>query len=95
MTMEQPCVLVVVCAGPDAQTISTSLLRGLFGLTAMEARIAQGLSLGQSSEEIAERLRIGVGTVRTHLKHVFLKTGTQRQGQLVALLNRLRPRITP
>jgi len=91
----RPCVLVVVCTGRSSGTPSASLLHELYGLTAMEARVVQGLSLGKSVEEIAVESRIGIGTARTHLKHAFLKTGTQRQSQLVALLNRIRARMRP
>lgn len=37
---------------------------------------------------IAEELSISVSTVRTHLKHVFEKTDTHRQAELVRLLLR-------
>ena len=37
-------------------------------------------------EEAAEALDISVYTARTHLSHVFSKTGTSRQSELVLLL---------
>jgi DNA-binding CsgD family transcriptional regulator len=66
---------------------------GLFNLTRAEAEIAANLAAGQSVEEISEARQIQIGTARTHLKHILQKTGTRRQGQLVALLKGA-PRLT-
>jgi DNA-binding CsgD family transcriptional regulator len=65
------------------------LLIQIFSLTPAECRLAQRLSRGQSLQEISHGLKIGVGTVRIQLKSVFWKTGTRRQGELVALLSQL------
>lgn len=95
LNLGQAGVLVMLCEARNAQVASASLLRALYGLTPMEANIAQGLSLGHGLEEVAASMGIGLGTVRTHLKHVFVKTGTRRQSQLVSLLNRVRPKMSP
>lgn len=63
-------------------------LRQLYGLSAAEARVAERLALGIEVEQIAATIRIAKNTVRAHLRSVFSKTGTKRQAQLVALLNR-------
>jgi|SRR6266480_60146 len=39
---------------------------------------------------IAERFHLSLGTLRNHVKSIFRKTGTRRQGELVALLCALR-----
>jgi|SRR5581483_6864788 len=70
--------------GPDP-----ALLRQLFGLTRVESRVASIISTGASLEQAAERMGISFETARNHLKAVFAKTGTHRQGELVALLSRL------
>ncbi|MBM3203086.1 helix-turn-helix transcriptional regulator, partial [Candidatus Woesearchaeota archaeon] len=63
-----------------------ALLQQLFGLTIAQARLAQALGLGFSVEEYAEKQQLSLNTVRTHLKHLFHKTGTHRQGDLVRVL---------
>ena len=66
-----------------------AVLREVFGLTPVESSVAAIMSTGASPEQAAEEIGIAFETVRNHLKAVFAKTGTHRQGQLVALLSRL------
>jgi DNA-binding CsgD family transcriptional regulator len=66
-------------------------LRRAFGLTRREARVASALATGLQLREIAALHGLGMGTVRSQLKSVFVKTGTNRQPELVALLARLLP----
>jgi DNA-binding CsgD family transcriptional regulator len=56
-----------------------------FDLTRREAEIAALLGQGVGLQSIAVRLKIGLGTVRSHLKHVFHKTGTRSQMTLAML----------
>jgi DNA-binding CsgD family transcriptional regulator len=60
-----------------------------FGLTPTEARLAGLLARGKDLQNAGEQLRISLGTARTHLKSIFLKTGASRQSELVRLLNLL------
>jgi DNA-binding CsgD family transcriptional regulator len=60
-----------------------------FSLTPAEARLASLMASGMSLEDAAEKLTIARQTARTQLKAIFMKTGTHRQSQLVALLSRL------
>jgi DNA-binding CsgD family transcriptional regulator/PAS domain-containing protein len=64
-------------------------LRAAFGLTPAEARLACHLAAGESLEAAAEALAIAKNTARIQLRAVFAKTGTARQGELIALLARL------
>ena len=57
-----------------------------YGLTPTEARIALFIAEGGSVAAFAERAGISPGTVRTHLKAIFEKTGVSRQASLAALL---------
>ena len=70
---------------------STDLLEHGFGLTPCEARVAVALSTGMTPSEIARHHGISMGTVRSQLKSVFVKTGTKRQPELIAVLARLLP----
>jgi DNA-binding CsgD family transcriptional regulator len=65
------------------------LLGQVFGLTRAECKVARFLGAGVSLTEISKSLNIGLGTVRTHLKAIFSKTATRRQGELIALLSHL------
>jgi DNA-binding CsgD family transcriptional regulator len=58
----------------------------LYGLTEAEARTALAVTEAQGLRDLAERLGVRLSTVRTHLQHVFEKTGTHRQAELVRLL---------
>lgn len=68
------------CAPPE------SLLRSLFGLTPSEARVARALASGKSVSQIAANESVSPGTVRTHVRGVLEKTGSNRQIDAVALL---------
>lgn len=63
-----------------------ALIRGLFDLTAAEARVASGVAEGLSPNQIAKRDGTSAQTVRYQLKAVFAKIGVNRQSQLAALL---------
>ena len=83
---ERPAVLLFI-RDPEAP-IELARLRDLFGLTRTEAAIAAALARGQSVDDIAMDMGIGIGTARTHLKRILAKTGMHRQAQLVGLLAR-------
>jgi DNA-binding CsgD family transcriptional regulator len=68
---------------------STSLLVKVFGLSPAEARLASIIAQGTSPEQAAEQLGIARETARNQLKAVFAKTGTHRQGELIAPLAKL------
>lgn len=58
----------------------------LFGLSAVETRLASHLVAGRSLAEASEAMRIKEQTARGYLKQVFLKAGVNRQSELVRLL---------
>lgn len=72
-------------AGPRIERLSTVR----FGFTPAEARVAAQMAAGLPISEIADRLGVSRETVRTHLKHIFEKTGCRRQAELTALLTAL------
>lgn len=59
-----------------------------FGLSPAETRLCEILANGRSLAEAAVILRLSEGTVRQRTKIIFQKTGTHRQGQLIALVSR-------
>ena len=71
------------------------VLRAALGLTATEAEVALALAQGASASSIARERDISLETVRSHLKTIFAKTGTQRQATLVALILQLRGVSSP
>jgi DNA-binding CsgD family transcriptional regulator len=54
------------------------------GLTAREAEILHLLHEGLTNQEIADRLVISTGTVRTHLEHIFDKLDVHTRTAAVA-----------
>ena len=58
----------------------------LYGLTGGELRVLLAISPGLGVREAAEMLGTGESTARTHLQHIFAKTGTAKQTELLHLL---------
>jgi DNA-binding NarL/FixJ family response regulator len=48
--------------------------------------VAIRLIQGDGIKPIAESMCLSAGTVRTHVQHIFDKTGTHRQAELVRTL---------
>jgi DNA-binding CsgD family transcriptional regulator len=57
-----------------------------YRLTGMELRVLLGIVQIGGSPSVAEELGISETTVRSHLRHVYQKTGTSRQADLVKLV---------
>ena len=60
-----------------------------FGLTPAETRVLTCLLVGRTLAETATTLGIAVATAKTHLEHIFSKTGVTRQADLMPLWARL------
>ncbi|MDZ4790345.1 MAG: helix-turn-helix transcriptional regulator [Hyphomicrobiales bacterium] len=58
----------------------------LYRLTAGELRVLQALGEGCSVAAAADMLGVTESTVKTHLRHLFEKTGVNRQADLIKLL---------
>ncbi|QGZ63493.1 helix-turn-helix transcriptional regulator [Paraburkholderia acidisoli] len=81
---------MLIAIDPQAarRGVETRLI-ALFGLTPAEARVACEVGNGLNPKDVAEALRILPSTVRTHLHHVFEKTATHRQADLMWLIAQL------
>ena len=62
------------------------LLQRHFGLAPAEARLAFHLVAGETLRSAAVKLSISYETARTCLKHIFRKTETCRQAELVVVI---------
>jgi DNA-binding CsgD family transcriptional regulator len=82
--VSRPATAIFV-SDPEARP-TVSHLMSLYHLTPAEEAVALRLVQRQSLAEAAEELWITLNTVRTHLKRIFLKTGTQRQADLMRIL---------
>jgi DNA-binding CsgD family transcriptional regulator len=86
MRLYRPCAILFI-TDPERQiAIRSERLRDEFGLTRAEAALALEIVAGQGLQAAAGRLRITVTTARTHLAHIFRKTGTRRQAELVRVI---------
>ena len=52
-------------------------------LTAREVEILKLLADGLSNEEIAQKLILSVGTIKTHAHHIYAKLGVRTRSQAV------------
>jgi len=68
-------------------------VRSIFSLTRSEARLAVLLAAGYSLKDAAAKVGVKNSTTRTYLEHLFRKTGTHQQSQLVALLKNVAPSL--
>lgn len=80
-----PLALVVLRRTAPAGDLGPVLARA-YRLTPAETRLALAVGGSRSLREVAGALGVGYATARSQLKSVFLKTGTSRQAELVALL---------
>jgi len=82
----------VVClhlfAADDEPGVDPHLLRGMFGLTASESRLAAALSNGMSLEEASHAEGWTVNSAKSYLKSIFQKLGVSRQADLVRVVLR-------
>ena len=85
-TRLQPAAVPAVFIGAqrDAQEGADALATA-FGLTPAEARLLASLFGGRTLIETATTLGITRRTAKTHLEHIFLKTGVTRQAELMRL----------
>jgi DNA-binding CsgD family transcriptional regulator len=81
--------VVHVHHGPSLARERASRALQLFGLTTREAEVAQALLLGWSTKQIASRHGVALSTLRTQVRALLAKTGSERLATLHALLSGL------
>ena len=88
--LSQRPVAIVFISDPDRTPAPPAArIKLLHGLTPAETAFAIEIVKGDGIQACADRLSISRATARTHLSHIFRKTSTRRQAELVRLLSRL------
>jgi DNA-binding CsgD family transcriptional regulator len=82
----EPFALLLISNPQQEWATRKEQLRNRFGLTCAEANLAVEIARGDGRKAAAARLGIAVTTARTHLTHIFEKTGVRRQAELVRLV---------
>ena len=80
-------LFVASASGPPR--LPHDALNQLYDLTPAEIRIFELICEGQTRADVSESLGVSVSTVKSHLFHVFEKTGCRRQVDLVRLAKSL------
>lgn len=81
--------MVLISTVRKAPLPELQLLRSLYDLTPMEAKVAQRLGRSVRPAEIASELAISVETARTHIKAVHSKVGISRSVELTHIFTAL------
>lgn len=82
---EQTMVLVWIDRGKVGAT-APERLQHIYGLTSAEVPILMALSEGRTAQEIADLQAVSVATIRTHIQHIYIKTGVNKASQLATLV---------
>ncbi|HKU98721.1 MAG TPA: hypothetical protein VJR58_25740 [Vineibacter sp.] len=79
--------VMVVAMDPEARGLAwlDGIVRA-YGLTAAESRLLGAIVDGEGVGAAAARLGIARTTAKTHLQHIFAKTFTSRQAELIRLV---------
>lgn len=85
-TLTEGAVLLRLIDPAAAPLPEAGALQAQFGFTPAEAALAVDILAGNDLAASATHRRITRNTARVHLRHLFEKTGTRRQAELVRLL---------
>jgi DNA-binding CsgD family transcriptional regulator len=81
-----PAAILLISDPERSVPVPPAYLQQFYGLTPAEAAVTVEVLRGAGLPAAAAELGITVTTVRTHLQHVFEKTQTRRQAELVRLI---------
>jgi DNA-binding CsgD family transcriptional regulator/PAS domain-containing protein len=91
-----PALFAIFVQNPEiASPIPGEAFAKLYGLTNAELRITLALAPGLGPQGAADILGLSVTTVKSHLQHIFTKTGTNKQADLMQLLTRASAPVLP
>ncbi len=79
---------VVIARAERVRGVPRESAVGRFGLSRREALVADAFAAGKDSHLVCAEMRISKETLKTHVRHIFEKTGTSSRSQLVSLLLR-------
>lgn len=85
-TQDGPLVVVFASDPEQLPLPKADSIGKLFNLTPSESRLTHALIQGLKMDEAALKCGITTSTARTYLKQIFMKTGTNRQPELVKLI---------
>ena len=85
-SLEESVLLALIFDPELTPKIDPAVLTEVFGLTAGEARLASHLAQGIGAKDLPDVLNISPNTVKTHLRHIFRKTGTTGQSDFMRRL---------
>lgn len=85
-------VALAILQNAGDASINLEHLQAIYGFTAAERRLAEALLANETLESFADKAHVSRHTARSHLAHLFAKTGTSRQAELVRLLMLAQPR---
>jgi DNA-binding CsgD family transcriptional regulator len=71
--------------GPPDSTGPRGLPLATYGLTKRETQVLQLMTTGLDNAEIASRLYVAAGTVKSHVKHILRKLGASNRAEAVSL----------
>lgn len=86
LAQQERAAAIVIAMAHERRAGALDGIAAAYGLTAAETRLLAAIVDGKSVETAAERLRISRATARTHLQHIFAKTYTSRQAELIRLV---------
>jgi len=85
-TLRAAAAILLICDPDRLVQIPAAWMMDAYGLTRAEVRVALAVASGAKLSDTADRLKISVNTVKTHLHRVYEKTGTRRQVELSRLV---------
>lgn len=81
-----PAVAILTERVPVTVGISADDLKRRFSISARETEVLGSLQDGLTNQEIADRLFVSITTVKSHLSHLYEKTGTRNRVELLRII---------